>query len=205
MDVDFQFVLALLFRWLHILAAITAVGGSVFARFVVFPTLEPLPPEQRSALHAAMRNRWARIVAAAIGFLLISGLYNFMITVTQYRVPRWYHMVFGVKFLLAMSIFAIASLLVGKTPAAEALRKNAKLWLNLNIVLAVLVVCLSGVLRTADKTPKKPVPETTAPATSGVRSQKAFCRVARAELVWNEGSRDHGQRAARISFQRFLF
>ena len=63
-------------------------------------------------------------------------------------------MVFGVKFLLALAIFAIASLLVGKTPAAEALRKNARLWLNLNIVLAVLVVCLSGVLRTAEKTPK---------------------------------------------------
>ena len=39
-------------------------------------------------------------------------------------------------------------------PAAVALRRNAKAWLNLNIALAVLVVCLSGVLRTADKVPK---------------------------------------------------
>jgi len=144
---DLQFVLALVFRWLHILAAITAVGGSIFARFVVFPSLDPLPADQRAALHAVMRGRWAKIVAAAIGFLLISGLYNFMITISQFRVPPWYHMVFGIKFLLALTIFGIASLLVGKSPAADAIRKNARLWLNLNIALAVLVVCLSGVLR----------------------------------------------------------
>jgi hypothetical protein len=133
-----------------------------------------------------------------------------MLTISQYRVPRWYHMVFGVKFLLALTIFAIASLLVGKTPAAEALRKNAKAWLNLNIVLAVLVVCLSGVLRTADKTPKRLIPAVTPTETSEVPLQKAFCSAAVAELIWNEGSRDHGrrihgQRAAWVSFQRFLF
>jgi hypothetical protein len=84
----------------------------------------------------------------------VSGLYNFLLTVSQYQVPSWYHMVFGVKFLLALAIFAIASLLIGKSPAAQAVRARAPLWLNVNIVLAVAVVCLSGVLRTAEKTPK---------------------------------------------------
>ena len=151
---DFEFVLALLSRWLHILAAITAVGGTIFARAVVFPALAPLPEEERTRLHAALRVRWAMLVKAAIGFLLVSGLYNFMITVSQYRVPSWYHMVFGIKFLLALAIFAIASLLIGKSPAAQAVRSRAPFWLNLNIALAVAVVCLSGVLRTAEKTPK---------------------------------------------------
>jgi len=154
MEWDLPTVLGLVSRWLHILAAITAVGGTIFARFVVFPSLEPLPAEQRRTLHAVMRGRWSKIVAASIGFLILSGLYNFMMTVTQFRVPPWYHMVFGIKFMLAMAIFSIASLLVGTTSAAEAFRKNAKTWLNANIVLAVLVVCLSGVLRTAVKTPK---------------------------------------------------
>jgi hypothetical protein len=67
-------------------------------------------------------------------------------------------MVFGIKFLLALAIFALASLLAGRTAAAEALRKNARMWLNLNILLAVLVVCLSGVLRTAARTPKEAAP-----------------------------------------------
>lgn len=151
---DTQYLLGLLFRWLHILAAITAVGGAVFARLVVFPTLDPLPADQRGSLHAAMRARWSKIVAAAIAFLLVSGLYNFTMIVIEYRVPRWYHPVFGVKFLLALAIFAIASLLAGNSPASESLRRNAKAWLNLNIVLAVLVVCLSGILRTAERIPR---------------------------------------------------
>jgi uncharacterized membrane protein len=151
---DPQLLVGLVSRWLHILAAMTAVGGAVFARFVVFPALDPLPADQRSELHAAMRARWSRIVAAAIAFLLVSGLYNFMMLVVEYRLPRWYHPVFGVKFLAAMVIFALASLLAGSSPAGDAVRKNARAWLNLNIALAVLVVCLSGILRTAERVPK---------------------------------------------------
>jgi uncharacterized membrane protein len=143
----------LLFRWMHILAAITAVGGTIFARFVVVPTLDELEPPQRAALHAAMRARWAKIVTAAIGFLLLSGLYNIAVISARYQLPWWYNPLFGIKFLLATIIFGIASLLVGKTPAADTLRRHAKFWMNLNIALAVAVVLVSGVLRTADKVP----------------------------------------------------
>jgi uncharacterized membrane protein len=152
---EVESLLGLIFRWLHILAAITAVGGAVFARFVVVPTLEPLPPAERASLHAAMRARWSKIVAAAIAFLLISGLYNFTMTVVAFKLPPWYHMVFGVKFLAAFAVFAIASLLAGKTKAAEILRQRLKFWLNVNIAMAVLVVALSGVLRMAERIPKR--------------------------------------------------
>jgi uncharacterized membrane protein len=151
-------LLSLGFRWLHILAGMTAVGGTIFARAVVLPTLDELPGEQRAALHAAMRARWSKIVTAAIGFLLLSGFYGFCVTTLYYTLPRWYHPVFGVKFLLACVIFMVASLLIGKTPAADQVRRNARFWLNLNIFLAVAVVCLSGILRTAEKIPREPSP-----------------------------------------------
>jgi uncharacterized membrane protein len=151
---DFEMVFGLVFRWLHILAAITAVGGTIFARAVVVPALDPLPADQRASLHAAMRARWSKMVAAAIAFLLASGLYNFAIIVVRYQLPRWYHPVFGVKFMLAIAIFGIASLLVGKTAAAERVRGHARFWMNVNIALAVAVVVLSGILRTAEKVPK---------------------------------------------------
>jgi len=177
--IDWPFLVGLLFRWFHILAAITAVGGTVFARFVVFPALDPLPPEQRGALHAAMRRRWSKIVAGAIAFLIVSGLFNFMTLISQYQLPRWYHPVFGVKFLLAMVIFGVASLLVGSSPASDTVRRNARMWLNLNIVLAILVVCLSGVLRTATRIPKEKAPSP--PATVGLASgfQKVICMAAK--------------------------
>ncbi len=161
---DAEFYLGLVARWLHILAAITAVGGTIFARAVVFPVLSGLPAEERSRLHAAFRARWSMIVAAAIGFLILSGLYNIGMTSIRFRLPRWYMPVFGIKFLLAMIIFAVASLLSGHTPAAEKLRKNATFWLNLNIVLAVAVVCLSGILRTAERIPKQPADSVVQPS-----------------------------------------
>jgi uncharacterized membrane protein len=158
--VDVALLVGLLARWAHILAAITAVGGTIFARTVVVPTLDTLAPDQRAALHAAMRARWSKIVAGAIGFLLVSGLYNIGMTSIDYRLPRWYMPVFIVKFVAAMVIFMLASLLAGKTAAAERLRRHLRFWLNVNIGLAVLVVLLSGVLRTAEKVPKRTAEET---------------------------------------------
>lgn len=148
-------VLALLFRWLHVLAAITAVGGTIFARVVVIPALDPLPAPDRAALHAALRARWSKVVAIAIGFLLLSGLYNIGATSMLYKLPRWYMPLFVVKFVLALGIFMIASLLSGSSPASDQMRKKLRMWLNLNIALAISVVCISGVLRTADKIPKE--------------------------------------------------
>ena len=161
-------LLNLVARWLHILAAITAVGGIIFARFVVLPSLDTLPADERGTLHAEMRARWSKIVAGAIGFLLLSGLYNIAMTSIQYRMPPWYNILFGVKFMLALVIFAVASLLSGKSPAAENVRRHLRFWLNLNIVLAVLVVCLSGVLRTAEKIPKEAAATTQEKAVSPV-------------------------------------
>lgn len=145
-------VLGLLFRWLHILAAMTAVGGTIFARFVVLPAHAGLTPQARESLHAEMRRRWSKIVMASIGFLIISGFYNFFMIFQNYGVElkalKWYHPLFGVKFLLAMVVFAIASLLSGRTALADKIRRSARLWMSVNILLAVIIVCISGILRT---------------------------------------------------------
>jgi hypothetical protein len=144
---DFDFIIGLVSRWFHILAAIAAVGGTIFARFVVLPSLETLPPGQRDELHAKMRARWSKIVAIAIALLLISGLYNIAMIemrTTTAKDTWWYHPVL--------------------TAAAQKLRQNAKFWMNLNIVLAVILVGLSGLLRTAPHLPKAKKTLETAPA-----------------------------------------
>lgn len=154
---DAMLLLSLLARWAHILAAIVAVGGTFFSRFVLLPSQGVLNDSDREALHDAMRRRWSKIVAASIAFLLISGLYNIAMIEANTTAPAnygWYRALFGIKFLLAIVIFGIASLLSGRTEAAQRMRKRARFWMNVNIILAVLVVCISGILRTADKTPK---------------------------------------------------
>lgn len=147
-------IVSLVSRWFHILAGMTVVGGVIFLRYVVVPPLVSLPKEQAGTLHTAMRPRFARLVAVATALLLLSGLVTFGIYVSQYVLPKWYHMVWGIKFLIALVIFFLLSGLAGKSVLADKLRQRSKLWLNVTILLAVIVVCLSGILRTANKVPK---------------------------------------------------
>jgi uncharacterized membrane protein len=147
-------IVSLVLRWLHILAGMTAVGGMIFLRAVVVPSIGAISTDAFKSFHGQMRPRWAKIVAAAIGTLLITGLVNFIITVKLYEVPKWYHMVWGIKFLIALVIFFISSVMAGRSALADKFRANVRMWLNLNIFLAVVVVCLSGVLKIAPKTPK---------------------------------------------------
>lgn len=141
--------LAIAFRWLHILAAITAVGGTFFMRFALVPSIGVLTDEQRKALHEQVRSRWVKFVMGAILFLLVSGFYNFFRRIhtlpTDYK--GLYHGLFGAKFLLALAIFFIASALMGRAAAFASIRQKAKLWLTVNVILAIVVVCISGVLR----------------------------------------------------------
>ncbi|MEX2559472.1 MAG: hypothetical protein WD403_06130 [Pirellulales bacterium] len=163
MELDY---VGLVSRWLHMLAAITAVGGTIFMRLALMPSVATLPAEQRKTLHEAVRGRWSKFVMAAILFLLLSGLYNF---ITKLRSPGihpdytgLYHGLFGVKFLLALAIFFIASALVGRSPALDRFRQNARFWMTANLVMAVIVVCISGVLRAVP--PKSPLSEPALPS-----------------------------------------
>lgn len=161
-----QIDISLVLRWFHIFAGMTAVGGLVYLRFVLLPTLAGFDASQRAKLEDGLRQRWSKVVAAAIGVLLISGLANFMITVKFYEVPKWYHSIWGTKFLLAMVMFFLSSALSGRSAMATKMRANATMWLNINLVLAVIIVCLSGMLKTAVKTPKPIAPAVAVVATN---------------------------------------
>lgn len=156
---------AILFRWMHILAAITAVGGTIFMRVAYVPASEALPDSERAALAGGIRQRWAKVVMACIGFLLISGIYNIVMIMKSKVLPEsvtgFYHALFGIKFLLAMVIFFIASAMVGRSPALEKMRQNPRRWLTINMTLAIILVCISGVLRlTRDAVMQGPPPAT---------------------------------------------
>ncbi|MGH7137495.1 MAG: hypothetical protein ACREHD_17255 [Pirellulales bacterium] len=142
---------AIVFRWMHILAAITAVGGTIFMRTALVPSVSILLDEQRKALHEHVRSRWVKFVMGAILFLLLSGFYNFFrrigLDFEEADGKRLYNILFGIKFLLALVIFFVASALTGRAAALARFRQNAKFWLSVNVALAVIVVCISGVLR----------------------------------------------------------
>jgi uncharacterized membrane protein len=149
--------LVFILRWLHLVAAMTLVGGTIFMRFGLAPSFGVLSDEHRRALHEQVRSRWSKLVMASITFLLISGFVNYVIFYQTIQTAAWdqwrhsfnavYQAVFGVKFLLAMAIFFIASAASGRSESLRQFRQNAKLWLTVNVVFAISVVALSGILR----------------------------------------------------------
>jgi hypothetical protein len=63
---------------------------------------------------------------------------------------------------LALAIIFIASTLAGRSAAAERFRHNEAFWLNLNLALSVLLICVAGVMRMTDRTEKSEAAESRA-------------------------------------------
>jgi uncharacterized membrane protein len=154
---DWELIIGVLLRWMHILAAVTAVGGTIFARLALVPSLGVLSEESRGKLHEAIREHWARPVQIAITFLLISGIINIITLERQFDLGRvaYYRPLFGIKFLLAFVVFFLASVLTGHGKATQRFRDNRRYWLTVNMVLAITIVLISGILRKSNP-PLKP-------------------------------------------------
>lgn len=158
-----MWIVELVLRWFHVLAAASMIGGSVFIWVALLPSLLEVDEATRSKLHAALRSRWSKVVMTAIGLLLLTGLVNFFIANGRFDFKGTpYHMLFGVKFLIALVIFFIASLLTGRSGLADKIRQNARFWLGLNLILVFLVVGLSGTLRMTREKAKLKEPVETA-------------------------------------------
>ncbi|HPK04201.1 MAG TPA: hypothetical protein PLS90_17280 [Candidatus Sumerlaeota bacterium] len=141
--------LALLMRWLHILAAVVAIGGAFYLRFLVLPVAaRQLGAEDFAKLRQALGERWRFFVHGAVALLLISGLYNYLaVTRVQHAGQPLYHMLFGIKFLLALIVFFVAEALVSSRGWSKGLRAQARLWLGLLLGVALLVILIAGVMK----------------------------------------------------------
>ena len=135
-------------RWVHIIAAVAAVGGAVFQRYALFPAMaDALDADEHLRLREAVRQRWARFVHACIALLLLTGGLNFYLLALAPKVkPMPYHALFGIKFLAAMAVFFLAAALAGRSMGFEKYRQDSRHWLGVVVILAVLIVLLSGVL-----------------------------------------------------------
>ena len=63
--------------WVHILAAISWVGGMIFVAFILGPFVRrAVPPESRTLLMAAVGKRFSVLGWSAIFTLVCTGIYN---------------------------------------------------------------------------------------------------------------------------------
>ena len=101
-------VLGVIMQWLHFSALTTLIGGILYGRLVMLPASAVLAPDEREALADRAAVAFRPYVLAAICGLVVSGVYN-ILTHPGHR--RIYHVLLGIKLLLALHVFAVALLI----------------------------------------------------------------------------------------------
>ena len=107
------FLLRALILWLHLLAAITWIGGLVFQLLVVFPTLaRAAPTAEQVRLALSLEARFRVLMWPAVGMVLFTGLVNLMnvwyaTVVTAGSIPSTFVSVLSVKLCLVLGMIAL--------------------------------------------------------------------------------------------------
>jgi len=131
-------VLFVLMRWIHFVSMATLVGGILYARLVMTSSAGALAPDAREAFGERTAAAYRPLVIAAMLGLILSGTYNLL--TNPGHTPR-YHMIFGIKILLVLHVFAVALLITQpKNP------KRARMMTG-TLVSGLLILAISAYLR----------------------------------------------------------
>lgn len=142
--------MALAARFLHVLAAITWIGGMVFIALVLVPVTRGLAdPALRTRLVQEAGRRFRLVGWIALVLLLLSGLANLAFRPYLLGVPR-----FQMKLGLVVVALALAALhdfvlgpRAGAPGAPPAARVRASWIARINLLLVLVIVVLGLALR----------------------------------------------------------
>jgi uncharacterized membrane protein len=101
--------IAISLRWLHIASMTTLLGGMIFWRLVLARASEDMSMAARGPLFERVAAGFRPLVLASIGGLVVSGVINYLLAPGH---SKFYHMLFGIKMLLALHVFAVSILMV---------------------------------------------------------------------------------------------
>lgn len=147
---EVSLLISILMRWIHVITAITILGGSIYTRFVLMPAVATLPDAEHQALRSRLTATWKKFVMGGILLFLVSGFYNYIVVaIPQHKGDGLYHALMGIKILISLAVFFLASALVGRSAGLEPIRANARKWLTVTILLSLIVVCIAGYLKVA--------------------------------------------------------
>lgn len=134
-------------RWMHILAAITLVGGTLFLRFVWYPGHRRIDYRDRETSFQKLRAPWAKLVMLSTLFLLVSGLVNAVLNIKRYELDPNYHMLVAAKLVLSLVVFFLSARIAGRSESATRFREKIGTWLTINSLLALLLVGMAGYMK----------------------------------------------------------
>jgi uncharacterized membrane protein len=131
-------------RFIHISSVIFLLGGIVYARQVLVPTLNALPEDVRTEAAEQTQSRFRTTLYLLLVLIVGSGLYNFF---TGPKHGQAYQVWFGIKILLVAHIVA-AAILWGASPYGDVtIDGKAKRRLLSIVISGILVVAISAYLR----------------------------------------------------------
>ncbi len=139
-----MFWIDVLSRIVHIATAITLVGGSIFTLMVLLPSAGELDESPHRQLATAIGGRWKRFVHIGVTLFLATGFYNYYRAGLLHKGDGTYHMLIGIKMLLAFAVFFLAAALVGRSEKLATFRANRSKWLTVLVLLAAIIVAISG-------------------------------------------------------------
>lgn len=141
-------ILPLISRWLHVGSAVLLAGTILFYAVIFAPVArKALDEAAREQLRVPLMKRMKLFLHPPIVLFLLTGFYNYMaVTAPLHEGQALYHALFGVKFLLALVVFALMILLTSTMSWSEKLRDRKGLWGAL-VLATVAVVLIGGVMK----------------------------------------------------------
>jgi uncharacterized membrane protein len=133
-----------LFRFIHISSAIALLGGIVYARQILVPTLNALPEEVRLDAAGRAQKKYRSTLFTLLVLIVGSGFYNLL---GGPKHAYAYQMWFGIKMLLVAHIFSAAILWVTSPYGDVRVRGKSKHRLVSIAISGPIVVLISAYLR----------------------------------------------------------
>ena len=137
--------MSLLVRWLHVLAAITWIGGMLFIALVLVPSARRLEdPALRVRLVQDTGRRFRAIGWIAIGVLVLTGLLNLWMHPVLLASARFHWKVGLVVLALILSAFHdfVLGPRAGAPGADPGVRVRASWIARINVLVALAIVAL---------------------------------------------------------------
>jgi putative copper export protein len=142
--------MSLLLRWLHVVAAITWIGGMLFLALVLVPVTRHEAPALRARLFHIVGVRFRTIGWIALGLLVLTGLGNLWLNPYLLPLPR-FHWKLGLV-ALALCLAVVHDFVLGPRAGRPGAHPSVRVWAswaaraNVLVVLAIVFLGL-GLLR----------------------------------------------------------
>ena len=148
---DPKFLATTINKFLHLSAAGIVVGGLVYLRFILIPSLRGVPEAERGTLLQAAYKKTLRWMSYSLLVLFLTGMDNIMrarktLGVASEDLRGTYWAVFWTKMVLFILAFILVHLLMIGAPPFRRIQAAYRWWIGVLVVVSFIIIYLSGYL-----------------------------------------------------------